>query len=62
MILEKLLELKVLFLRSLHFYQRQMMLRTPSVMQFTIKTKFQNNLIISLLESQLETEQSHLVS
>ena len=47
---------KVRFLKSLHSYQRQMMLRTPSVMQFTIKTKFQNNLIISLLESQLETE------
>ena len=62
MILEKLLELKVQFLRNLHSYLRQMMLKIPLVIKFTTKIKFQNNLITSLLESQLEMEQSLLVS
>jgi len=35
------------------------MQRTPLVMQFTTKTLLQRTLITSLLESQLETEQSH---
>ena len=52
---------QVQFLRSLHSYQRQMMQRTPLVMQSTTKILFQRTLITSLLESQLETEQSHLV-
>ena len=61
MTVERFLEQQVQFLRSLHSYQRQMMQRTPLVMQSTIKILFQRTLITSLLESQLETEQSHLV-
>ena len=61
MTVERFLEQQVQFLRSLHSYQRQMMQRTPLVMQSTTRTLFQKTLITSLLESQLETEQSHLV-
>ena len=55
----KYLVLKVQFLKSLHSYQRQMMRRTPLEMQFTIKIRFLNSQITSLLELQLETETSH---
>ena len=62
MMLEKLLVLKVQFLRSLHSYQKQMTLKTLLVMQSTTRILLQKDLITSSLELQLETDQSHLVS
>ena len=57
--LEKLLVLKVQFLRSLHSYQKQMTLKTLLVMQSTTRILLQRDLITSSLELQLETDQSH---
>ena len=59
MTVERYLDQQVQFLRSLHSYQRQMMERTLSEMQSTIRTLLQKTLTISLLELQLETETSH---
>ena len=62
MTLEKFLEQQVQFLRSLHSYQKQMMLRTLLEMRSIIRIMFQKDLTTSLLELQQETDLLHLVS